>query len=454
MKKIIIKLIAVIAIVASGAGCKKFVDVGQPKNQLVSAEVFADSTDASASLVGIYIASMNNPIGLNSGGLTLYPGLSADELAPTGSNPSIVQFYGDNVLTNNNLNNGLWAAGYNYIYATNACLEGINNSPGISSAAKLQISAEAKFIRGYEYFCLLNLYSGVPDVSSTNYKVTSLLPRATANQIFNQITDDLQFAESNLGTNTGSNDRPNSLTASALLAKVFLYQGKYEQATAETSKVINSGNFQLEIDLNNVFLSGSAETIWQFDLPFNKYNWEGQTFVPTSTHAVPKYVLTADLFNSFEPGDLRVSSWTRTNTVGAKDYTYPYKYKNNAFAKTATEGYILLRLSDQYLIRAEAEMNLGDLNSAASDLNLIRNRAGLPNTAASTGAAIFDAIQAERRHEFFCEAGSRWFDLRRWNLANDVLGRSKTSWNVNHQLYPIPITQIISNPNLVQNPGY
>ncbi|MGZ3821414.1 MAG: RagB/SusD family nutrient uptake outer membrane protein [Mucilaginibacter sp.] len=454
MKKLIKIIIAAVAVCTVATGCKKFVDVGQPKNQLVSAEVFADSTDASASLLGIYIACMNSSIGLNSGGLTLYPGLSSDELAPTGSNPSIIQFYADNVLTNNNLNNGLWVAGYNYIYATNACLEGLTNSAGITNSAKIRISAEARFIRGYEYFCLLNLYGGVPDVTSTNYKVTGLLPRATIDQVYNQITGDLEFAELNLGINNGANDRPNSLAASALLARVFLCQGKYDQAAAEATKVINSGNFELEADLNKVFLSGSAETIWQLDLPFNKYTWEGQTFVPSSSHAEPKYVLTADLYNSFEPGDLRVTSWTKTNKVGSKSYNYPYKYKNNVLATTASEGYVLLRLSEQYLIRAEAELKLGDLNSAANDINQVRNRAGLSNTEANTNDDIFSAIQAERRHEFFCEGGSRWFDLKRWNVTTPVLGPSKTSWNINDQLYPIPVTQISSNPNLIQNPGY
>jgi len=454
MKKLIIIIVVAASACIAGTGCKKFVDIGQPKNQLISAEVFADSTDASATLVGIYIASMNNSMGINSGGLTLYLGLSADELAPTGSSPSIVQFYQDNILTNNSSNNGLWVAGYNYIYATNACLEGVNTTAGIAASAKVRISAEAKFIRGYEYFCLLNLYGGIPDVTSTNYRVTSLLPRVSTDEIYNQVIADLQFAEQNLGTNTGVNDRPNSLAASALLARVFLYQGKYDLAVAEASKVINSGNFQLEADLNNVFLSGSAETIWQFDLPFNRYTWEGQTFVPTSSRAVPRYVLTNDLFSSFEPGDQRAVSWTKTNSAGSKSYVYPYKYKSNALAAVASEGYVLLRLSEQYLIRAEAEMKLGDLSSAVADLNLIRNRAGLPNSTANTTATVFTAIQAERRHEFFCEGGSRWFDLKRWNLVNEVLAPLKTSWNTSDQLYPIPVNQISSDPNLIQNPGY
>lgn len=454
MKKQSYILLVITAVAVSITGCKKFVDVGQPKNQLTSSEVFADSTDAAGVLAGIYYSSISSPLAINSGGLTLYPGLSSDELVPTGSSISIVQFYADNVLTNNSQNYSLWLGGYNYIYSANACIEGVTGSSGIPASAKARLIAEARFIRGYQYFCLMNLYGGLPLVTGTDYKTTGILPRATREQVFVQIIGDLQFAESNLGVYAGSNDRPNSLTASAILAKVFLYQGKNNLAVAEAGKVINSGNFQLESDLNNVFLSGSAETIWQLDLPFNKYTWEGTAFVPTSSHGTPKYVINANLLNSFEEGDLRLSSWTKTNTSGTKSYIYPYKYKNNSLATVATEGYVLMRLADIYLIRAEAEMNSGDLGDALNDLNMIRARAGLTAVAATDGPSVFAAIRNERRHELFCEGGSRWFDLKRWNLANETLAPLKSSWSVNAILYPIPLDEINANPELVQNPGY
>jgi hypothetical protein len=454
MKKQTIKIIAIIFIALWVTGCKKFVDVGQPKNQLISSEVFADSTDASGALAGIYYLAISNTLGLNSGGMTLYPGLSADELVSTGNNTSALQFYANNILTNNNQNNSLWVAGYNFIYASNAVIEGVARSNGIAASAKMHLTAEARFVRGYEYFCLLNIYGAVPLVLSTDYRTTALLPRASTDQLYAQMISDLQYAEANLGAYSGTNDRPNAMTASAILAKVYLYNGKSDLALAEASKVINSGVFSLEPGLNNVFLTGSAETIWQLDLPFNKYTWEGQAFVPTSSHGVPKYMLNAALYNSFEPGDLRLTSWVKTNTNGTKTYHYPYKYKNNALATTATEGYVLLRLAEFYLIRAEAELNQGDLADAVNDLNLIRTRAGLPNTMAADAAALFSAIQNERRHELFCEGGNRWFDVKRWNLATDVLGAVKATWNANGQLYPVPVYQINSNPNLAQNPGY
>ncbi|MBS1526461.1 MAG: RagB/SusD family nutrient uptake outer membrane protein [Bacteroidetes bacterium] len=453
MKRNLIPIICIATLIMV-ASCKKFVDVGLPKNQLISSEVFADSTNANSALAGIYYSAISTYLGLNAGGLPLYSGLSADELTPTGSSTEPVQFYSNNILSNNNSNAVFWGGAYSSIYSANAIIQGVTASTGISAHAKLQLIGEARFVRAYEYFCLLNLYGGVPLVLSTDYKTTALMPRATIEQVYTQIVDDLQFAETNLGSNTGTNDRPNSLVASALLAKVYLYLAKNDLAATEATKVITSGNYSLEADPNNVFLSGSAETIWQLDLPYNHFTWIGQILVPTSTRAVPKYVINPVLLNSFETGDLRASSWINVNVARGNTFSYPYKYKSNVLASSTTEGYVLLRLADIYLVRAEAEVALGKLEDGANDINLIRARALLPGVEVSDAAQLLMAVQNERRHEMFCEEGNRWFDLKRWNLANAALGSVKTGWKPEAQLYPIPVNQISANPNLTQNPGY
>lgn len=453
MKTNILIIITLLFCLTAIFSCKKYVDVGQPKNQITSQEVFADSADARATLLGIYITAMNSSLALSSGGLTVYPGLSSDELNLSGSVPVNVQFYANNILPTNNTNNGFWVAGYSYIYAANACIDGVSQSSGISATAKSQIIAEARFIRAFIYFNLVNLYGAVPLVTTSDYKISGVAGRSATDQVYDSIITDLQFAEANLGENTGTNDRPNSLTASALLAKVYLYNGKYAMAKPETDKVINSGLFALESDLALVFTSSSTEIIWQLELPFNKFNWEGQSFVPGSSSALPNYIITPGLYASFEPGDQRVVQWINVNTVNSQNFPYPFKYKNNAANTNVNENYVVLRLADQYLIRAESEANLGDITGAVADINLIRSRAALTPIAATDKSSAMSAIVNERRHELFCEWGNRWFDLKRWNLANSVLG-SKPNWNTNVQLYPIPITQINSNPNLSQNPGY
>jgi hypothetical protein len=117
-----------------------------------------------------------------------------------------------------------------------------------------------------------------------------------------------------------------------------------------------------------------------------------------------------------------------------------------------------LRLGEQYLIRAEARVQQNDITGAISDLNLIRKRAGLPGTLANDKASLLAAIMHERQVEMFTEWGNRWLDLKRTKsvdtIMNIVAPAKNTTWNSNWQWYPIPVNDIIQDPNLVQNDGY
>jgi hypothetical protein len=118
-------------------------------------------------------------------------------------------------------------------------------------------------------------------------------------------------------------------------------------------------------------------------------------------------------------------------------------------AGTSTDPAYLIRISELYLIRAEARAHLGKLTEAATDLNTIRLRAEVPPTQASTQAALLLAIEAENAVEFAFEA-HRWFDLTRTGRAEAVLGLS----NRNFWLFPLPLSDVQSDPDLTQNPGY
>jgi len=133
-----------------------------------------------------------------------------------------------------------------------------------------------------------------------------------------------------------------------------------------------------------------------------------------------------------------------------------------AGSSVVTEYEMVMRLGEQYLIRAEAEANGagGGFGSAVNDLNTIRNRAGLPNTAA-TQSTILTAIQHERQVELFTEYGHSWLDLKRTGNINMVMGNPGNAcamkggtWNTDWQWYPIPLSELQSNPNLTQNTGY
>jgi hypothetical protein len=94
-------------------------------------------------------------------------------------------------------------------------------------------------------------------------------------------------------------------------------------------------------------------------------------------------------------------------------------------------------------------------SSAAADLNVIRNRAGLPNTTASTQEELILAIEHERRMELFAEWGHRFFDLKRNGRLDEVLGRIKPNWSSTDAVLPLPQSELLINQNLApQNPGY
>jgi len=184
--------------------------------------------------------------------------------------------------------------------------------------------------------------------------------------------------------------------------------------------------------------------------------------------AVAHYCLTTTLLNAFEPGDLRRIDWVdTTNNTGiggtpGSTY-YPYKYKIGPANNTVgpfKEYYMIFRLAEIYLIRAEAEAGgaTGGTAAAITDLNTIRSRAGLPGLSTSLlQPQVVTAVAHERQIELFGEWGHRWLDLKRTGQAHDVLSAlsSKQPWAGDYQLlYPIPPTEIQVDHFLVQNPGY
>jgi len=165
------------------------------------------------------------------------------------------------------------------------------------------------------------------------------------------------------------------------------------------------------------------------------------------------------LFGAYEKGKLHWIGRTLYSVNGTM-YFLPGKYKAGpaqiAPNGTATEYYMVFRLAEQYLIRAEAYMHQNKLANAVSDINKIRQRAGIPLLSMeSSGDGIMKAIIKERRHELFAEWGHRWLDLKRWGLAGQVLAETKGSgWQSTDSLYPIPGAELRSNPSLTQNEGY
>ncbi len=288
---------------------------------------------------------------------------------------------------------------------------------------KNQLIGESEFIRAFCYFYLVNLYGDVPLVLTTNYQVNETVSRTPQQQVYQQMIRDLLDAQGKLSGNYVSYNgsvsaervRPNSAAATALLARVYLYTDSLSNAEIEASEVIGNSAFILDSNLDNVFISTSQEAIWQLQAPYPLSNTpDGSVFLlnmfggPSATYP---YLLADSIVYGFEPGDLRRVNWIDSMVVGGIAYYFPYKYKLNYTGQPATEYATLLRLGEQYLIRAEAEAQAGDLNGASSDLNAVRKRAGLGMTTATTQQQLLAAIMRERRFELFTENEChRWMD--------------------------------------------
>jgi starch-binding outer membrane protein, SusD/RagB family len=407
---------------------------------------------------------------MDPGTLSLFPGLSADELSLFGTSTPYL-FYYQNALTNYNDGSEYWSSFYPAIYIINSAIAGLATATDLTPAVQKQLQGEVRFMRAFCYFYLTNLYGDMPLVTGTDYSTNRLLPRSPQAQIWEQIIADLKQAESLLNSNyldgtllntTSERVRPTSWAASSLLARAYLYQGKWDSAVTEANKVITQSTLYSLDSLNGVFLRNSGEAIWQLQpVNFGQNTSDAVLFILPSSgpdgYGYPVY-LNPDLVNSFESGDLRRTNWVDSVVVGSTIYYYPFKYKVNSFDAPTTEYTMMLRLGEQYLIRAEAEANLGDIADAQMDLNAIRSRAGLSATSAVTAGDLQKAILNERRVELFTEWGHRWLDLKRTGAVDSVMNTSTPkkggTWLDYKQWYPIPITELQEDPNLVQNSGY
>jgi len=487
LRKIIIIHLAIVTVM-SVAGCKKLVEVSAPSTSLTSGNVFATDPTAIAAVNNIYIAMYNQFF--NDSGYpafySVYGALSSDELTLDDSNNDFLLTYcyknAQNATSGGIID--VWSNTYPLIYQANAVIDGLNTSSSLTPSVKTQLLGEAKFLRAYFYFYLVNFYGDVPIATSSDYTQNNLATRSSVDLVYRQMIIDLTAAENSLsagyldGTllkSSNERTRPTKWAAAALLSRVYLYYADLKQSAnfythseKQADSVINNSSLYSLVGLDGVFLKNSQEAIWQIQSTANNYNtFEGYLYLIPSTGVNPSndIYLSKSLLNAFEPNDQRYKHWVTSTTIAGTTYYMPYKFKKGFDATvtsfgTLTEYEMILRLGEQYLIRAEAKADLNDA-SAVSDLNAIRTRANLPGYSGSNDIkSLKAAILRERRIELFTEGAHRWFDRKRTGNIGNVMGSGGAcaakggTWTSNAQLYPISVGTILKDKNLVQNPGY
>lgn len=475
------------------ASCEKLVLVEDPIDTITSNQLFISDEQAKNAMAGIYSIMINDKGGagdvmaqFSNGMVTILGGLSADELIVTSANYSTLYSFNTNKLfAESKEANTFWTTAYNAIYGANAVVEGIaaSSSSLLTEKVREKYTGEARFIRAFSYFYLTNFFGDLPLAISIDFNKTKNVPRSSQAIIYKQIINDLLAAKADLppvNTNqSGERIYPDKWAATALLARAYLYTGEYEKAFKEASAVIgNATQFSLETDLSKVFLKESKEAIWQLKQN-SQAGWagsvgtataEGYGLIPVLTGSNSysvSYNLPNILLNAFEPGDKRFTNWVGSvdvdYTIPAQTYYYPYKYKTGSSNRVPngipTEFYVMLRLAEQYLIRAEAAAHgAASISDAIDDLNVLRKRADLTDLPYTlTQPQVLEAIAQERRIELFDEWGHRWLDLKRTGKAPGLLSQLplKKPWTGDYQLlYPIPPYEIKTNPKLIPNPGY
>lgn len=444
------------------SSCSEFLEVEPPSTQLVTETVYDSDATTIAAMSGIYRQMTNGVTGGGINSITVLAGLMSDELTGlSGAGSNAIELYDNNVLPSNPVVGSLWAESYALIFQCNAVLDGVSKSTKLSPIVKQTLEGEARFVRAFLHFYLVNMFGEVPYIETTDYRVNRVVPRTEINEAYDRIVSDLTLAYDLMyDTYAAANNeraKPVRWAAAALLARVHLYTGNWDEARQWATLVIsNASLFGLEPELDNVFKKNSKEAIFQL-LTSSGLNYTNEASIFLRT---PTYVSLPDnIVSAFTEDDLRLERWISSITNPTGTYYYPYKYREAPGEGTGAEYSMVMRLAEQYLIRAEANARLGDLNASIEDIDAIRGRAGLQllkdTNPGISQSDLFAEIEQQRMLELFTEWGHRWFDLKRTGRASDVLGPIKPNWNETDQLLPLPEKEILANSNLLpQNPGY
>ena len=381
----------------------------------------------------------------------------------------------------------LWKNSYRPISRANFVISNVGTAD-IPEALAQRIEGEGRFLRAMHYFNLVRAFGDVPLVlEQTQATDEFLVSRTPAQEVYDAIIQDLAIAtDGRLPLRSGYGEegigRATLGAAQALLAKVHLTLGNYQQTVDLTREVIASGEYALEPEFTDVFKAeNDTGQEWVFSYPFS-----GES--PNTTHTTASFTfpnnlgaygfrrgfgnlnLTLDLVDLYTPDDQRFSDMVWNEYI-APDSTvvkfnkgtgyFSKKYYDTDFSKDlffTRVNYPIIRYSDVLLMYAEALNEVSPLDGEAfATLNQVKVRAGLTEVTPaeiSSPEAFLEEVLNERRKEFVNENQRLW-DLKRRGLFLQYVRQQPDAQHKEYMdLFPIPQNEIDANPNLEQNPGY
>lgn len=335
---------------------------------------------------------------------------------------------------------GEWNGFYSALYQVNNTMYVAKRFPD-SPIAKVTLG-EAYYFRAWIYLNLTTRFGGVPLLRENTQEI---VPRATEDECWELIYEDITEAVNMLGT-SNSYYYVSQDAAKALKARICLYMGKKDEAKNLAEELINSGRYRLDT-FENIFNTypsrkNNSETIFAFlcqdsaqssiqiGNEFYSYDYVHKG---KGTYSVPK-----SFFDAWEANDNRKAR----SVIFEGGY---YRLNKYPAGQGGTDPVNVSRIAEMYLISAEAQ---GYPNGVAR-LNELREARGLGGVSVTNEGNFLDAVLSERRFELFGE-NHRYYDLVRTGKAIETLGIKEFQL-----LFPIPDTEITKSKKiLVQNPGY
>jgi hypothetical protein len=387
--------------------------------------------------------------------------------------------------------NARWTALYKGVSRANIVLNRIDGVKFTDPVLKARIIGEAKFLRAYFYFQLVETFGQVPLIQKelSSPDETYIYTRQDLPTLYTAIQQDLTDAYAALPSAYTTVDigRATKWAAEAMLIRVLMFQGKFADALPYCADIYTKtatiyGFLPNYADVFSATNGNNKEIIFSIQYARGFVPSQGKAahanFIPLGTQLQPiggqGYNLpTIDMDQAFEPGDLRkIVTESQTITVGTVTSSLPHinKYLDPAEtqANDTSVDFPVLRYSDMLLMYAECLNETGDPAHGVLYLNKVRTtpRTGLPGKPLNINQATLRiAIAAERRVEFAYES-LRFFDLVRTNMLETVMNAYFTKYNItnngvlvqidaHNRIFPIPQQQIDTNPqNIQQNPGY
>lgn len=441
------------------SGCEKFLTT-EPVNAVSDETTIVDKVSAETALRAVYRQFGNiGYYGENYVTFGYFPSGDIKNLTTGGSANFVnVNFRSDDVLFNTT-----WVAIYGAINRANHVIAKVPtvNDPLLTTALRNQYIGEAKFLRALAYFDLARAWGGVQLIlePTTSLQSTPQVKRSTLAQTYAQVLKDLEDAEPLL-PDAVNRIRATKRTVWALRARLHLYQKEWALAESYATKLIDkSADYTLIKPFSAWFadnVKASQESIFELQFSVNNPNSTRIQMAHSTNGGQYRYAPNdrfVQLLNDPNIGGGRKALIGSVTQSGITNW-----FGNLYYRRDATDPAYIFRISEMYLIRAEARAqqdNLSATTGALFDLNKVRDRAGLLASTAVGKANILLAIEEERRFEFAFEP-HRWFDLARTGRAKVVLEALDPNTKVaSHEyVFPIPVTQIQLDKNLEQNPDY